>query len=72
MQTNVPYNETLFTNVVMLYDSNHIGGQSLNRIKFRFVNSKGLGPNNPPQQEFQFDIRYTIIDLETTIAFLER
>ena len=42
---NVPYNDTLFSNVMMPYDCNHIGNQSFNRIRFRLVNSKGLEPN---------------------------
>jgi len=42
---NVPYNDTLFSNVIMPYDCNHIGNQSFNRIRFRLVNSKGLEPN---------------------------
>ena len=45
IQMNVPYNETLFSNVIMPYDCTHASNQSFNRIKFRLVNSRGLEPN---------------------------
>ena len=45
IQMNVPFNETLFSNVVMPFDCTHAAGQSFNRIKFRLVNSRGIEPN---------------------------
>ena len=45
IQMTVPFNETLFSNIVMPYDASDVAGQSFNRINFRLVNSKGLQPN---------------------------
>ena len=45
IQMNVPFNETLFSNVIMPYDCSHVSLQSFNRIRFRLVNSRGLEPN---------------------------
>ena len=45
IQMNVPYNETLFFNVVMPYDCTHVGNMSFNRLNFHLVNSKGNYPN---------------------------
>ncbi len=45
IQMTAGYNETLFSNIVMPYDSTHVGNESFNRIKFRLVNSKGQEPN---------------------------
>ena len=45
IQVTAGYNETLFSNIVMPYDSTHVGNESFNRIKFRLVNSKGQEPN---------------------------
>lgn len=45
IQMSVPFNETLFYNVVMPYDCTHVGQMSFNRLRFRLVNSKGLQPN---------------------------
>ena len=42
---NVPYNETLFFNVVMPYDCTHVGSMSFNRLTIHLVNSKGNYPN---------------------------
>ena len=44
IQMTVPFNETLFSNVIMPYDASDVSGQSFNRIKFRLVNSKGQQP----------------------------
>ena len=45
IQMTAGYNETLFSDVVMPYDSAHAGNESFNRIKFKLVNSKGQEPN---------------------------
>ena len=52
IQMTVPYNETLFSNVIMPYDATHVGNESFNIIKFKFVNSKGQQPNLKNNRSF--------------------
>ena len=39
IQMTAGYNETLFSNIVMPYDSTHVGNEPFNRTQFRLVNS---------------------------------
>jgi hypothetical protein len=61
IQMNVPYNETLFSNVIMPYDCSHVSLQSFNRIKFRLVNSKGQEPNL--KNNWSFSIIFSVVTL---------